>query len=162
MRCNYCFFFLLLSTTIFSQSNFNKLTKKEIYNSIERLSIYIHNPKSDVGVFFNYDFEVENLDFDPCEDISTNKNLNKKILRVIEKFNLLDDIQVEGEDGIISLKTGQKAFNDKNVLTIYIYYDAKQTTGSCYLAVKEKTDARKFLDDLIFSIGENKCLRKLK
>ena len=149
---------LLISFSSYSQENLVKEIKNDIYKSLSTLSISIHNPKSDKSVFFIKNLIVENLELDECLEINNNINLSKSILKLIEEFNLFNEVYVEGENGVVGIKNKKNIKLDDTPLNIYFYYD---NTSPVYLCLKNKAQAKRFIFKLIKTIGYKDCLKKL-
>lgn len=153
---------LFISFISNSQNEFYNLTLKEINNSSSSLSISFHNPKSNFNVFFATNLIVENPELNPCADITSNAELNKLILEVLKKHDVLGRIYIEGENGIIDLESEEMVDLEKNSLNIYLYYNSDKTMGNVYLGIKKKSQAKNFISTLIEKIGYKYCLGKLK
>ncbi|MFY7669531.1 hypothetical protein ACOSP6_00450 [Tenacibaculum sp. MEBiC06402] len=165
MKRKFKLLFILLLFISFisnSQNEFYNLTLKEIDNSSSSLSVSFFNPKSNFNVFFATILIVENPELNPCADITSNAELNKLILDLLKKHNVLNKIYIEGENGIIDLESEELVDLEKNSLIVDLYYDSDKTMGTVYLGIKKKSHAKNFISNLIEKIGYKDCLRKLK
>jgi len=158
------FIFILSFSMTFSQEiiNYEKI-KREIENSAESLSIIFSLPKKDFYVFTVKDIIVENLDFDPCKEIYANKEKNKKVIEILNDFNLLSDFYFEMEnETYLNIKTN-KTFEWKNAgLILTLYYSSNDSDGQVYIPIFNRKMAKQFVEKISKIFDSEYCFNKLK
>jgi len=156
----------LLFVILFSNSYSQQIleyeeVKIEIENSHNSLNTSLEIPDEEFYVGIIKDLIVENITMEPCIEIESNNRKNKKLIQVLKKYNLLDNLYVEIANDLQNIATGEILNKENSVINLELIYRSNNSMGLIFIPIQQEKIAKNLIRDLEKIFKNKKCFKTL-
>ncbi|MGD1891549.1 MAG: hypothetical protein ACFB15_13265 [Cyclobacteriaceae bacterium] len=154
-------------TESFGQNRIVELEYKKVRSELEKSSNSLNTnlflPRSDFYIGLTKDQIVENIEMNPCIDISSDNIKNQKIISALAKMNLLDDLFIRSDLTYTSLLTGQQIEKSNSKLIVDLFF-VSQNLGmiNCFIPIFDQNKAKELVTEFEGIFESNSCFKELK
>ena len=152
---------ILLSNSYSQQVLEYEEVKKEIENSHNSLNTSLEIPDEEFYVGIIKDLIVENITMEPCIEIESNNRKNKKLIQVLKKYNLLDNLYVEIANDIQNIASSEILKKENSVINLELIYRSKNSMGLIFIPIQQEKTAKNLIIDLEKIFKNKKCFKTL-
>ena len=136
--------------------------KTDLKTSAETLSVTLMVPDSDIYIGLVTDQIVENIYLNPCIDIKSDIKKNQKVLNVLEKHNLLDQLFIEVDNQYQTADSKAIFEPDETVLFLELFVGVNKSVSRIFVPIYDKEKAVLLIADLRKIFGNKRCFKKLQ
>lgn len=154
--------------TLFSMASFAQevLTadkiKSDLKASAESLGVTFIVPDSDFYIGLVTDQLVENIYLNPCIDIKSDINKNQKVLNVLEKHKLLNQLFIKVDNQYQTADSKVIFEPDEAVLYLELFIGVNKSVSQIFVPMFDKEKAELLIADLRKIYGNKKCFKQLQ
>ena len=156
------FLLIILFSNSYSQQVIKyEEVKKEIENSHNSLNTSLEIPDEEFYVGIIKDLIVENITMEPCIEIESNNKKNKKLIQILKKHNLLDNLYVEIANDLQNIASNEILKKENSVINLELIYKSKNSMGLIFIPIQQEKIAKKLISDLEKIFKNKKCFKTL-
>ncbi len=156
-------FAVLISVNSFAQKGITAdKIKTDLKTSAESLSVTLMVPDSDFYIGLVTDQIVENIYLNPCIDIKSDIKKNQKVLNVLEKHNLLDQLFIEVDNQYQTADSKTIFVPDETVLYLELFVGVNKSVSQIFVPMYDKEKAVLLIADLRKIFGKKRCFKQLQ
>ncbi|MEP6262805.1 MAG: hypothetical protein ABJ092_14610 [Gillisia sp.] len=153
----------LISVDSFAQKVITaEQVKADLKTSPESLSVTLMVPDSDFYIALVTDQIVENIYLNPCIDIKSDIKKNQKVLNVLEKHNLLDQLFIEVDNQYQTADSKAIFEPDETVLYLELFVGVNKSVSQIFVPMYDKEKAVVLIADLKKIFCKKRCFKLLQ